>query len=196
MQRLVRGVRITASADALLMDPRARQEATFSACYAEHHRRIYQACLRFGSGDHGFAEDVTHDAFIKLLQHLPRLQDHEDLGAWLYRVATNLALSRLRRQRWFGAWLRRQAPTPLADTRPTPESSAELREAAERALRTLAALPPRERIVICMKVLDDKSQIEIAETLSLSEGYISKLLTRAWRRIREAGWETEGDATV
>jgi RNA polymerase sigma-70 factor (ECF subfamily) len=173
------------------MSARARQEATFTACYAEHHRRIYQVCLRYSSGDHGFAEDVTHDTFIKLLEHLPQLQDHDDLGAWLYRVATNLALSRLRRRRVLGAWMRRQEPVPLADADPTPELAAEQREAAQRALRTLAALPPRERIVICMKLLDGKSQVEIAETLSLSEGYVSKLLARAWTRIREAGWDEQ-----
>jgi RNA polymerase sigma-70 factor (ECF subfamily) len=175
------------------MNARARQEADFAACYAAHHSRIYHLCLRYGSGDHGFAEDVTHDAFVKLLQHLPRLREHEDLGGWLYRVATNLALSQLRRRRWLRAWFEHRDPPRLVAEDPTPDLAAEQREAAERALQTLDTLPPRERIVVCMKLLDGKSQTEIAEALSLSEGYVSKLLARGRDRIRAAGWDVEAD---
>lgn len=176
------------------MNAPARPEATFTACYAEYHRRIFALCLRYGGGDHGFAEDVTHDAFIKLLEHLPTLEDHHDLGAWLYRVATNLALSRLRRRRVLGAWLVRLGPAPTEAGEPTPDQAAEQREAAQRAVQTLATLPPRERVVLCMKLLDGKSQTEIAEILALSEGYVSKLLARAWSRVRAAGWEEGHDS--
>jgi RNA polymerase sigma factor (sigma-70 family) len=175
------------------MNARARQEASFAECYAAHHRRIYHLCLRYGSGDHGFAEDVTHDAFVKLLQHLPRLRDHDDLGAWLYRVATNLALSELRRRRSLRAWFDRRGPAEVAAADPAPDLAAEQRQAAQHALQTLATLPPRERVVVSMKLLDGKSQTEIAETLSLSEGYVSKLLARGWDRIRAAGWDVEAD---
>jgi RNA polymerase sigma-70 factor (ECF subfamily) len=166
-------------------------QANFAACYAEHHRRIYHVCLRYGNGDHGFAEDITHDTFVRFLRCLPSLQDTDDVGAWLYRVATNLALSQLRRRRWWLAWLARNEEPARGSLDPGPESRAQEHEAAERALQTLAKLPPRERVMICMQLLDGKSQVEIADTLSLSEGYVSKLLARAWARIHAAGWEGE-----
>jgi RNA polymerase sigma factor (sigma-70 family) len=170
--------------------------SSFAASYVQHHRRIYHLCLRYGGGDHGFAEDVTHDTFIRLLQHWPQLEDHDDVGAWLYRVATNLALSQLRRRRWLRWWIEQREPPPMATTDLAPDCAAEQRQAARRALETLSALPARERIVACMRLLDGKSQTEIAETLSLSEGYVSKLLARAWTRIRAAGWDGQDDGTA
>jgi RNA polymerase sigma-70 factor (ECF subfamily) len=161
---------------------------TFGRCYARHRGEVYHLCLRYGGGRLGWAEDVTHDVFVKLLEYLPRLEETEDVGGWLYRVATNLCISRLRREQSKLAWVRRvfrEEPEEAAST----EVLFEQREVAARAMATLNRLPARERVVLSMKVLDGKSQREIAETLSMSEGYVSKILARAWGRIRAEGWE-------
>jgi RNA polymerase sigma-70 factor, ECF subfamily len=182
-------VRLSLSAKAQSRGP------TFEACYRAHHRRVYHHCLRYGGGNASFAEDVTHDVFVKLLEHLPSLDDHEDLGGWLYRVAANLSLSQLRRSR---SVLRRFLPAygrDLPAIEPPLDVAFEEREAANAALATLRTLPPRERVVLCMKVLDGKSQREIARTLALTEGYVSKLYARAWQRVRAAGWEGDDGGT-
>lgn len=168
-------------------------EAAFRACYEAHRERVYRLSLRYAGGEQGFAEDLTHDVFVKLLENLPHLDDHEDLGGWLYRVTANLAVSRLRRARVFASRIVRG----LADNDDAPavDERFELQESAARALEALRAMPARERVVICMKVLDGMSQKEIALALSLSEGYVSKLCARAWLRVRKAGWEVDdGDA--
>jgi RNA polymerase sigma-70 factor (ECF subfamily) len=166
---------------------------TFEACYRAHHARVYHHCLRYGGGNASFAEDVTHDVFLKLLEHLPALDERHDLGGWLYRVAANLAVTRLRRSR---SIVRRFLPAyrrSVAEVEPALDAAFEQREAASGALATLRTLPPRERVVLCMKLLDGKSQREIAATLSLTEGYVSKLYARAWQRVRAAGWEGDDD---
>ena len=102
-------------------------------------------------------------------------------------MAANLAVSRLRReQSWVGK-LRTLVATDDAAERSAAELFEE-REEAAAVMRTLAELPARERVVLCMKVLDGKSQKEIAEALALSEGYVSKLCARAWGRVQGAGW--------
>ncbi len=178
------------STEALLMiasAPRA-SEATFERLYETHRREVYQWALRFGGGRTTWAEDVTHDAFLKLWQHLERVDTEEELGGWLYRVTANLALSRLRRDRSFTSVLARfftedEEPTDAADAELT------LKEDAREAVEALRGLPPREAMVLTMKVMDGKSQREIAEALSMSEGYVSKLAARGWDRLRAAGWE-------
>jgi RNA polymerase sigma factor (sigma-70 family) len=65
------------------------------------------------------------------------------------------------------------------------------KQRADRVLETLGTLPPRERVAICMKLLDDASQRDIARALELSEGYVSKLIQRGLRRIADAGWEID-----
>jgi RNA polymerase sigma-70 factor (ECF subfamily) len=65
------------------------------------------------------------------------------------------------------------------------------REEARRALQLVERLPARERVVLWMALVDERSQREIAGALGLSEGYVSKLLDRAKARVRREGWEVE-----
>ena len=168
----------------------ARPVATaFQAAYEARRSDVYRWSLRFSGGRSGFAEDLTHDVFVKLLEHLPRLDASQDLAPWLYRVTANLALSQLRRDRSAVARVGRfllAEPDGQADG---PDAGLELKEDAAAALAALRALPPKESVVLTMKVLDGKSQREICEALGMSEGYVSKLVTRGWEKLRAAGWE-------
>jgi RNA polymerase sigma-70 factor (ECF subfamily) len=168
---------------------------SFEACYQAHRRGVYHLCLRYAAGNPSLAEDVTHDVFVKLLEHLPDLDDPADLGGWLYRVAANLSLSHLRRSQ---SIVRRFLPAygrQVASAEPAPDLLFEQRESAAAAMATLRSLPPLHRVVLCMKLLDGKSQREIAETLSVTEGYVSKIFARGWERIRAAGWEGDDERT-
>jgi RNA polymerase sigma-70 factor (ECF subfamily) len=62
-------------------------------------------------------------------------------------------------------------------------------EELQAVASTLEQLPPLERVVLVMRQLEGMSQQEIAATLNLSKGYVSKLVHRAIARIRAAGWE-------
>lgn len=169
------------------------QRLAFEASFKAHRNQVYRLGLRYGGGRASWAEDLTQDVFMKLLEELPGLTGHQDLGGWIYRVTTNAALSRLRRERSFigrveQLWLDDEVSEEGADTR------LELSETAREAQAALDRLPPKERVVVAMKVLDGKSQREIATTLGYSEGYVSKLLTRAWQQLRQWGWEVTDDA--
>lgn len=161
----------------------------FERWYRAHFREVYVQCLRYAAGDAGWAEDVAHDVFVKLLEHQQEIDDAR-VGAWLYRVAANTAISRVRRRRWWTEWLRGPgavAPPPL----PSPHDLYDARRRGAVAAALLAALPDRERIVLCMKVIDGHAQKDIAEILGCSEGYVSKLVTRALAQVRAAGWEVD-----
>ncbi len=162
---------------------------TFEACYQAHRHRIYALGLRYGRGREMWAEDLAQDVFMKLLKELPQLEDHADLGGWIYRVATNAALSRLRRERSVLRSVHRLFSDDELEE--APEDRVEMSENAREAEKLLETLPPKERIALSMKVLDGRSQREIADLLGHSEGYVSKLLARAWERIRAAGWEMD-----
>lgn len=162
--------------------------ASFEQCYRAHRDEVYRWCLRYGGGRRAWAEDLAHDVFLRLMRQLPRLTRAHELQPWLYRVTANLALNRLRDEQSLLGRLGRLWRPGDEDPAPSPEAGLSLRQQAERSLR---ALPPRERIPLCMKVLDGKSQKEIADALDMSEGYVSKLLARAWERLRADGWEVD-----
>jgi RNA polymerase sigma-70 factor (ECF subfamily) len=159
----------------------------FEAAWNVHRDRVYRWALRFMAGDAAAAEDLVQEAFIRLLNELPKLDQTQDLGGWLYLVTANLAFDRLRRsESWAGRFKQLfMPPEPV----PTPEQLHAKRHEAHGALKALKALGGREAVVLSMKVLDGHSQVEIARMLRLSEGQVSKLLARAWARLEAAGWE-------
>ncbi len=166
--------------------------ATFEHLYASQKGQVYRWALQFGAGSSGWAEDVTHDVFVRVFQTFDSLHDRDDLGGLLYRVTANVALNRLRKERGLFSRVRQflSDETEAAD----PHEELSLKEDSRAALKQLEGLPPLERTVLSMKLFDGKRQGEIAQALSLSEGYVSKLLQRALGRIRSEGWEVTDES--
>ncbi len=160
-----------------------------ASCYATHHAKIFRLGMRYGSGNAAWAEDLTHDVFVKYAEKQGELDDLDDIGGWLYRVASNLAISRLRRERSFWGRVTTMLSAGKQDSVPGADVVFGDRQLAGRAMAAMQELPPKERVVVSMKILDDKSQKEIASTLGISEGYVSKLLARALKRLESEGWE-------
>jgi RNA polymerase sigma factor (sigma-70 family) len=165
---------------------------TLASCYAKYREEVYFTCLRYSGGRRAWAEDLTHDVFIKLLERLPSFTAQDNIGGWLYRVSANLCLSRLRREQSFLRCLVRGSFTPPG---PDPRTTVEQRDEAMEAMATLGTLPAAERVALCLKVFDGLAQRDIAATLGFSEGYVSKLLSRALAKIRAAGWEVHHEPT-
>lgn len=165
---------------------------SFDTLYEEHSEAVFFWARRYAAGRSGWAEDVTHDVFLKAWEHRAWLRE-EDVRGWLFRVTQNVALSALRRENTFR---RRVAALlfPPQHTESTPEAALERREAVRSATAALDRLPGQERVVMALKMLDDLSQREIAQLLSLSEGYVSKLISRAQGRLSAWGWKVDDGA--
>jgi RNA polymerase sigma factor (sigma-70 family) len=167
--------------------PDARS-ATFDECYAEHRDQVYRLCLRYGSGRRSFAEDVTQEVFIRLFQNFSKVDQGQPVSDWLYAVASRLCISRLRRDRSMLGWLSRLVHG-ADDSTPSAAQIFEHHEAAAAVMSAIALLPPKERVALCMKAIDGKSQKDIARILRVSEGYVSRLISRARQALTAMGWE-------
>ncbi|MCP3097789.1 RNA polymerase sigma factor [Myxococcus sp. K15C18031901] len=164
---------------------------SFDTLYASHAEDVYVWAMRYAAGRSGWAEDVTHDVFLKAWEHQAWLRE-EDVRGWLFRVTQNVAFSALRRERTFRQRIANLLfPAHPTETEATPEAALARRQAVRSATATLDRLPGQERVVMALKLLDDLSQREIAQMLSLSEGYVSKLMTRAQARLTAWGWEVD-----
>jgi RNA polymerase sigma-70 factor (ECF subfamily) len=174
----------------------ARVEAepcpAFEVCYRDHYPRLFAVCLRIGQGDVPFAEDVLHDVFLTLHRRLAALDPPENVGAWLYRVAINGALRQLRRKRsMLGRMTDFLSASSSDENVPSADEVFERREDLATLRKSLAKLPPVERIVIDMTLVEGQSQQQIAATLSFSKGYVSKLVSRACARLRSLGFRVD-----
>ncbi len=162
------------------------QRVELSDAFERHRGDVFRWALRYGAGDRAWAEDLTHDVFLKLHGHLSSLEARSDLAGWLYTVTARLAMTRRRNER---GWVERLSSFFKPQGQAALDDQVAARLATRSAFAQLAALPDRERVVLCMELLDGKKQREIASALKLTEGYVSKLLKRARERIRIAGWE-------
>ena len=138
------------------------------------------------------AEDIAQEAFIRLHRELGRSQVC-NIGGFLFRAAHNLALDHRRRRRARVSARERAAqemPPPEDDS---PEGLAAMirRAACEKALEELGKLPPRQKRVLLLKVIQDFTLREIAEitgsTASSVAYSLNAGLAELAQRLKAAG---------
>lgn len=165
----------------------------FEDLYQQYAAQVFAWARRYAHGRTAWAEDLTHDVFVRAWEHRDELRD-EEVKAWLFRVTQNRAFTVLRRENSLTRRLTQALdwgwrPEPPA----TPEDELDAQQATFAASAALQKLPGQERVVLCLKILDGLSQREIAALLSLSEGYVSKLVTRGSARLAALGWKVDSD---
>jgi RNA polymerase sigma-70 factor (ECF subfamily) len=138
---------------------------------------VYRMC-----GDANLAEDVAQEAFIRAWQHLHSYRPQSPFRNWVYRIATNLALDVLRRER---ETVDIDA-LALAASDNGPEAVAEGEERGERVRQAVMALPPASRAVLVLREYDGFSYREIADALGIPMGTVMSRLNYARNRLRES----------
>ena len=76
----------------ILMLAEGRYEAVFNTLVKEYSERLYWH-LRLFTASHEDADDLLQEVFIKLWQVLPTFRGESSFYTWLYRIATNEAIS-------------------------------------------------------------------------------------------------------
>jgi RNA polymerase sigma factor (sigma-70 family) len=150
---------------------------TIEDAYALYAAEVYRV-VRAIVGDAQTAEDVTHDAFIKALKNLHRLDGHRPIRPWLLTIAMRLALDHRRRER---LWHLLRRSSRIGDSEPEFRGAIDTRFDVDDALRTLS---PKERAVVVARHYLGMSYQEIAETLAISPSNVGTMLHRAHARLR------------
>jgi len=149
-------------------------------CYIHHRQQLVAHLTRLG-GCRALAEDLAHDAWLKLAQVMPA-QHLDNPKAYLFRIATNLLRDALRHRALVGA--SDEAPLELIEAvQADPCGLVEHQCALLRVLRQLDDLPPRCREVFELARLEALSQAEIAERLGISVNTVIAQLAKARQRL-------------
>ena len=152
--------------------------------------RLYRLSLRL-TGDPAAAEDVVQEAFLKLMAGADSIEGRSRLATWLYRVAYNASMDRLREGKRTTPVPEEQddgalpMPSLFVDFRFSPEAmlkDAEMRRALDEAI---ASLPPSLRAAFLLRDVEGLSTAEAAEALSLTETNLKVRLHRARLLLRE-----------
>jgi len=180
-------------------DPSPGQSATkdqdvFEQLFTRHSPALYEYLCGMTHGDRELASDLVQETFLRAIGARVALADVERPHAWLFRIATNLALTAQRRRPISWVSLGAVDPQPGADSsdqwrvpRALLERSEDVAaEIAERdsVWRALTGLPPRWRAALLLQTTSGFSTREIAALLGLSEANVRKIVFRAKERFR------------
>ncbi len=131
--------------------------------YRRYAPLIHRRCLRL-LGDPDDALDALHDIFLTVDAKIGTFRGDSELMTWIYRVATNHCLNRVRQRTTRLRLLAREAAVdPLPGASPDP---IDVRRAIERLLATFS---PRDVQMLIHRFGDEMTQLEIAEVLGVSE---------------------------
>lgn len=162
----------------------------FDAWYAEF-RAPLRAYLRGLARNGGAADDLFQETWIRVLTYPPRSLDALAVRAYIFTIATRLAIDAARHDAWIGRWIRpMRARQDRKDARgdasesieghaPAPDAQHQARELVARALRSLS---PRERVMIWLAHVERYDHVEIAAMLNMRPTSVRVLLHRARKR--------------
>ncbi len=165
----------------LITQARQGDRRAFGELVRRHREGVVNVVYRM-CGDANLAEDAAQEAFIRAWQHLPSYRPRSPFRNWVYRIATNVALDALRRER---EKVDIDA-LPLATSDEGPETTVEGRERGERVQQAVLALPPASRAVLVLREYEGLSYREIADTLGVPIGTVMSRLNYARNRLRES----------
>ena len=171
---------------------KAGDQAAYSELVERYSSTIYNLALRM-MGDRHEAEEVLQETFISAFRAVDRFEGRSQLGTWLYRIAYNAALMRLRKRRLPTTsidepiWTEEgdEMPRQLVDWRGLPDDrvlTGEFRGVLDAAVATL---PATLRSVFVLRDIEGLSTAEAAEVLGLTETNVKVRLHRARLALRE-----------
>lgn len=171
---------------------RAGDRAEFSRLVEAYSGKLYRLALKM-LGNQQDAEDILQETFIKAYRHLNTFDGRSHLSTWLYRIATNEALMKLRKKRPETVSIDEpletmegeQEPLQIVDWCCLPEDELTSTEVRKYIDAAVGRLPESLRVVFLLRDIEDLSTLETAQTLGLSEEAVKTRLSRARMRLRE-----------
>lgn len=179
---------------ALLEATRAGDESAFAELVGRYRNQITSYIYRM-TNDYDGAVDLAQETFVRVYRAADRYQTSYAFSTYIYRIATNLAISELRKRKrrrlvsltgFFqgaeGAPPREFNPPDLNPLQDAALVDAERRAAVARAIGTL---PEKYRAPLVLRDVEGKSYAEIAAILEASEGTVKSRISRARGLLRD-----------
>ena len=180
----------------LLEATREGDEAAFAELVRRYRNQITNYVYRM-TNDYDTAVDLAQETFLRVYRAADRYQTTYAFSTYIYRIATNLAISELRRSKrrrlvsltgfFQGREGAHEEPAELDPRDSCPLQDASLVEDERRGAvaRAIATLPEKYRAPLVLRDVEGRSYDEIAGILRMSEGTVKSRINRARSFLRE-----------
>lgn len=163
----------------LFSDEKTREEA-FSVILNRYTEKLYWHIRKIVL-IHDDTDDVLQNVFIKVWKNLLNFREEASLFTWLYRIATNEALSFLETKKRRRIFLKNESDGYLFEPSADPYfEGSEIEEKLQKAIKTL---PEKQKLVFNMKYFDDMKYEEMSRILETSVGALKASYHHAVKKI-------------
>ena len=176
---------------ALVAEAIGGSELAFRTLVERYQRPVFSLVLRMVR-DHGIAEDVTQEVFVKAWMALSRYDPRRRFASWLFKIASNAAIDQLRRKKLPTTPLETSDADQssildrIEDERSeSPDTLVKRRELSTALEAAVAALRPEYRLVVLLRFREELPYKDIAEATGMPLGTVKTNLRRARREIEE-----------
>jgi RNA polymerase sigma-70 factor (ECF subfamily) len=196
MQPSVESAQSITESDAVAVERTlAGERDAYRILVERHSHHIFRLAYRMTGNQHD-AEEIVQEAFLRAYQKLGQFAARANFGTWVYRIAANYAIDRMRQKKKEEA--RKVGPTAgepgmevdpvslVADAAPTPERLTQSLELRKRMQIALAALSESERTAFVMRHWEGCGIEEIAAVLKSNSGAAKNTVFRAVQKLRQA----------
>lgn len=163
----------------------AGERRAFDELVRRHQRNIWRVARRYLRND-ADAADIAQQTFVRAYRALDGFRGAASVRSWLYRIAINLSLNHVRDHR---RELPGGAGEEIGETRLTATATGPQRiiagEDAARLRAAIGELPPKQRMVLELRVFDELSFREVAELADCTENAAKVNFHYAVKRLKE-----------
>jgi len=173
--------------DLLLQQAQKGNSRSFNQLVKIHQARVYSVALRL-LGNRNEAEDVLQETFIALYKNLDHFRGGSKLSTYLFRLATNFSLMKLRRSKRRGRYSEHLSLVDIEerpDTAASPLESLLNSEFKEVLDRQLQKLPDKDRAVVVLRDIEGLEGAQVAKILGLSLPAMKSKLHRSRELLRK-----------
>jgi RNA polymerase sigma-70 factor, ECF subfamily len=164
----------------------------FRTLVERYQSMVFRTCMGF-LHDKDDADDLTQEVFIQVYQSLNKFKGASAFSTWIYRIAVNASLNRVRKNSrspilnrldsLFNTAKERELSFPGYDN-DDPENIFIRLEKSKWIQDALDSLPENQRTAIILSKYDDLSQKEISKIMMITEGAIESLIQRAKANLK------------
>jgi len=176
---------------ALVFALRRKDANAFNQVFEQYSDRIFRLALGILESEND-AEGIVQDTFLTLFSKLDQFEARSKLGTWLYRVAYNLSIDRLRKTRPTEPLADESnfddidfMPAVIVDWNFAPETMLAQRETRRALSEAIDALPQKLHTTFVLRELEKLSTAETAIVLGIKPGTVKVQLHRARLELRE-----------
>jgi RNA polymerase sigma-70 factor (ECF subfamily) len=170
----------------LILGLKNKEEQAFRQLVDQHQVKVIHTCFRFVH-DQSEAQDLAQDVFVEVYQSIGKFRKESKLSTWIYRIAVNKSLNRVKKNKRFG-WLKHvddfftiaeQSPENVSDPE-VEKASMDLEEKMEKSIQeAISGLPEYQKAAFILHHYEKMTYKETAEIMRTSISAVESLIHRA-----------------